>query len=305
MSYHMGSIWYELWGGCSYGFSGVTTFFVSWNRLLVWCCKFFVGRCRVFTCHMRNTLLSASFRGGCRCSRIFWGQRRVLVFSIAVVAPHEHSTHKHPNLWGVERRRFKGCISRYSTGWGRESSSLYLLRFSCSSPTHLWKLFMSSWSGRALLCSRFFGVDGGGEDLETHERFWSFMWASCCVLVAFCGCCFLETTPSYCQCCVWGGYVLGEEVRGGFYADGFAWSGEGWGTSWGMGAFCVPAVGGWLIGTLTRRLRLTLRRDYFGIVRRCTGRRRLLRVRDVAQIESEVCADAKLIEATQTNTPYW
>ena len=116
----------------------------------------------------------------------FWGQRRVLVFSIAVVAPHEHSTHKHPNLWDVERRRFKGCISRYSTGWGRESSSLYLLRFSCSSPTHLWKLFMSSWSGRALLCSRkFFDVDGGGEDLETHERFWSFMWASCCVLVVF------------------------------------------------------------------------------------------------------------------------
>ena len=156
MSYHMGSIWYELWGGCSYGFPGVTTFFVSWNRLLVWCCKFFVARCRVFTCHMRNTLLSASFRGGCRCSRIFWGQRRVLVFSIAVVAPHEHSTHKHPNLWGMERRRFKGCISRYSTGWGRESSSLYLLRFSCSSPTYLWKLFMSSWSGRALLCSRKF-----------------------------------------------------------------------------------------------------------------------------------------------------
>ena len=30
------------------------------------------------------------------------------MFSIAVVAPHEHSTHKHPNLWGVERRRFKG-----------------------------------------------------------------------------------------------------------------------------------------------------------------------------------------------------
>ena len=28
-------------------------------------------------------------------------------------------------------------------------------------------------------------------------------------------------------------------------------------------------------------------------------------MRDVAQIESEVCADAKLIEATQTNTPYW
>ena len=135
---------------------GWLSFFVSWNRLLVWCCKFFVARCRVFTCHMRNTLLSASFRGGCRCSRIFWGQRRVLVFSIAVVAPHEHSTHKHPNLWGVERRRFKGCISRYSTGWGRESSSLYLLRFSCSSPTHLWKLFMSSWSGRALLCSRKF-----------------------------------------------------------------------------------------------------------------------------------------------------
>jgi len=287
MSYHMGSIWYELWGGCSYGFPGVTTFFVSWNRLLVWCCKFFVGRCRVFTCHMRNTLLSASFRG--------------------VADPVSTCVHptEHPNLWGVERRRFKGCISRYSTGWGRESSSLYLLRFSCSSPTHLWKLFMSSWSGRALLCSRFFGVDGGGEDLETHERFWSFMWASCCVLVAFCGCCFLETTPSYCQCCVWGGYVLGEEVRGGFYADGFAWSGEGWGTSWDMGAFCVPAVGGWLIGTLTRRLCLTLRRDYFGIVRRCTGRRRLLRMRDVAQIKSEVWADAKFIEATQTNTSYW
>lgn len=86
----------------------------------------------------------------------FWGQRRVLVFSIAVVAPHEHSTHKHPNLWGVERRRFKGCISRYSTGWGRESFLLYLLRFSCLSPTHLWKLFMSSWSGCALLCSRKF-----------------------------------------------------------------------------------------------------------------------------------------------------
>ena len=47
--------------------------------------------------------------------------------------------------------------------------------------------------------------------------------------------------------CVCGGYVLGEEVRGGFYADGFAWSGEGWGTSWGMGAFCVPAVGGWVL----------------------------------------------------------
>ena len=29
-----------------------------------------------------------------------------------------------------------------------------------------------------------------------------------------------------------------------FMPDGFAWSGEGWGTSWGMGAFCVPAVGG-------------------------------------------------------------
>ena len=45
-----------------------------------------------------------------------------------------------------------------------------------------------------------------------------------------------------------------------------------------------------------------------GLFRNCSamhGRRRLLRVRDVAQIESEVCADAKLIETTQTNTPYW
>ena len=40
----------------------------------------------------------------------------VLVFSIAVIAPHEHSTHEHPNLWGVKRRGFKGCISRCSTG---------------------------------------------------------------------------------------------------------------------------------------------------------------------------------------------
>ena len=69
------------------------------------------------------------------------------------------------------------------------------------------------------------------------------------MLVPFYGCSygFLEAIPSYCQCCVCGGYVLGEEVRGGFYADGFAWSGEGWGTSWGMGAFCVPAVGGWVL----------------------------------------------------------
>ena len=236
------------------------------------------------------------------CVIHYWAPRFVVS---PIRSPPVYTLQSTLTCGGVKRRRFKGCISRCSAGWGRESFLLYLLRFSCLSPTHLWKLFMSSWSGRALLCSRFFGVDGGGEDLETHERFWSFMWASCCVLVAFCGCCFLETTPSYCQCCVWGGYILGEEVRGGFYADGFAWSGEGWGTSWGMGAFCVPAVGGWLIGTLTRRLCLTLRRDYFGIVRRCTGRRRLLRMRDVAQIKSEVWADAKFIEATQTNTSYW
>lgn len=29
-----------------------------------------------------------------------------------------------------------------------------------------------------------------------------------------------------------------------FYPDGFAWSGEGWGAAWGMGACCVSAVSG-------------------------------------------------------------
>ena len=44
--------------------------------------------------------------------------------------------------------------------------------------------------------------------------------------------------------CARGCCVLGEEVRGGFYPDGFAWSGEGWGAAWGVGACCVSAVSG-------------------------------------------------------------
>lgn len=87
------------------------------------------------------------------CVIHYWAPRFVVS---PIRSPPVYTLQSTLTCGGVKRRRFKGCISRCSAGWGWESFLLYLLRFSCLSPTHLWKLFMSSWSGCALLCARKF-----------------------------------------------------------------------------------------------------------------------------------------------------
>lgn len=94
------------------------------------------------------------------------------MFSIAVVAPHEHSTHKHPNLWvwSVDGSR------DVSVDTLRVEVGKVLHSTCCVFPVHP-RLTYESYSCRRGLgvrcCVRenFFDVDGGGEDLETHERF--------------------------------------------------------------------------------------------------------------------------------------